>query len=121
MCVSNAIPPRPVRPGYRSWLCRLIGLSLFLVSCSQQVVRTDPDSMIIKNHGSRPITKLIVKPCNKPAQEFKEMAQNIRPGAMKFILLYPGCFDADALDENGEIMATQYKVRIPPQLRWNIY
>jgi len=95
--------------------------SLFMVNCSQKIVVKDPDSIILNNHGNRTITKLVIKPCDKPAEEFKEMAQGIKPGATRFILLYPGCFDADALDENGEIMATQYRVRIPPQLHWHIY
>jgi len=92
-----------------------------MVNCSQKIVVKDPDSIILNNHGNRTITKLVIKPCDKPAEEFKEMAQGIKPGATRFILLYPGCFDADALDENGEIMATQYRVRIPPQLHWHIY
>ncbi|MDR4487104.1 MAG: hypothetical protein R3B83_06210 [Nitrospirales bacterium] len=109
-------------PFFSSYSLGFILLSaLLLVNCSHKIVVKDPDSIVIKNHGSRPITKLVIKPCNKPAEDFKEMAQGIKPGATKFILLYPGCFDADALDENGEIMATQYKVRIPPQLQWHIY
>jgi hypothetical protein len=91
------------------------------MGCSHEIVLEDQESIIINNHGSRPIHSLLVKPCTKPYEEFEEMAKDIKPGSTIFIRLYPGCFDADALDENGEPMATQYKLRLPPQLRWNVY
>ena len=106
---------------------RLIHFSLFLLlllqllGCHQKVVVENQDSIVLRNHGSRPIHSLIVKPCTKPYEAYQEMAHDIKPGGTTLILLYSGCFDADALDENGEIMATQYKLRIPPQLRWDIY
>ncbi len=81
----------------------------------------DQDSIILRNRGARPIHKLLIKPCTQPYEEFAEMANEIKPGTTKVIQLYPGCFDADALDENGELMATQYKLRLPPQLRWDVY
>jgi hypothetical protein len=56
-----------------------------------------------------------------PYEAFEEIAHDIKPGETNLILLYPGCFDADALDEKGENMATQYKLRVPPQLRWDVY
>ncbi len=105
---------------------RVISLSLLLpafllVGCSHNVVVEVQDSIIINNHGARAIHSLLVKPCSKPYEEFKEMAKDIKPGSTTFIRLYPGCFDADALDENGELIATQYKLRLPPQLRWDVY
>ncbi|MDH5428739.1 MAG: hypothetical protein OEZ57_13835 [Nitrospirota bacterium] len=97
-------------------------LLLFLaVSCSHQVVVEDQDSILIRNRGSRTIHTLLVKPCTKPYEEFAEMAREIKPGLTTLIRLYPGCFDADALDKNGELMATQYKLRVPPQLRWDVH
>ena len=96
-------------------------LPILLVGCSHDIVVEVQDSIVIRNHGARVIHSLLVKPCSKPYEEFEELAKNIKPGATKFIRLYPGCFDADALAENGELIATQYKLRLPPQLRWDIY
>ena len=96
-------------------------LPILFVGCSEKIVVKNQDSIILRNHGSRPIHRLIIKPCKKPYEAFEEMAHDIKPGETTLILLYPGCFDADALDEKGENMATQYKLRIPPQLRWDVY
>ena len=95
--------------------------ALQLVGCSHKVVIHDQDIIIINNHGTRAIHSLLVKPCSKPYEEFEEMAKDIKPGSTTFIRLYPGCFDADALDRDGELIATQYKLRLPPQLRWDVY
>ena len=94
---------------------------LLFAGCSHELVVENQDSIILTNRGARPIHTLLIKPCNQPYEELTEMASNIKPGATKLIPLYPGCFDADALDENGELMATQYKLRLPPQLRWDVY
>lgn len=94
---------------------------MFVVSCSHQIVAEDQDSILLRNRGSRTIHTLLVKPCTKPYEEFAEMARDIKPGSTQLIMLYPGCFDADALDKNGELMATQYKLRVPPQLRWEVH
>lgn len=106
-------------------LTRLTYLCFFLTflcaGCSHKIVVKDQEALIINNHGGRAIHSLIVKPCTKPYEEFEEMAKDIKPGTTTFIRLYPGCFDADALDENGELMATQYKFRLPPPLRWDVY
>ena len=96
-------------------------LMLFIAGCGHNVVVEDQETIIINNHGDRVIHSLIVRPCTQPYEKFEEMAKDIKPGTTTFIHLYPGCFDADALDENGELMATQYKLRLPPQLRWDVY
>ena len=96
-------------------------LTLLCAGCSQKIVVKEQEALIINNHGGRAIHSLVVKPCTKPYEEFEEMAKDIKPGTTTFIRLYPGCFDADALDENGELMATQYKFRLPPQLRWDVH
>ena len=96
-------------------------LLLLAVNCSHQVLVEDQDSILLRNQGSRTIHTLLVKPCIKPYEEFAEMARDIKPGITKLIRLYPGCFDADALDKDGELMATQYKLRVPPQLRWDVH
>jgi len=96
-------------------------LLMLVVSCSHQIVVEDQDSIILRNRGSRAIHTLLVKPCTKPYEDFAEMARDIKPGTTHLIRLYPGCFDADALDKNGEPMATQYKLRVPPQLRWDVH
>ena len=102
-----------------------IGLVIFLlflfIGCSHKIIVEDQESIIINNHGARAIHSLLVKPCTKPYEEFEELAKDIKPGASTSIRLYPGCFDADALDEKGELIATQYKLRLPPQLRWDVY
>ena len=96
-------------------------LPVLSTSCSHEIVVEDQEALILNNHGKRTINSLVVKPCSKPYEEFEEMAKNIKPGTTTFIRLYPGCFDADALDKNGEPVATQYKFRLPPQLRWDVY
>lgn len=101
--------------------CLFLLLPILFVSCSEKIVVKNQDSIILRNHGSRPIHRLIIKPCKKPYEAYKEMAKDIKPGETTLILLYAGCFDADALDEKGENMATQYKLRLPPQLRWDVY
>lgn len=101
--------------------CLILLFLLLFIGCSHKLVEENPDSIILTNRGARPIHTLLIKPCNKPYEELTEMASNIKPGSTTLIRLYPGCFDADALDENGELMATQYKLRLPPQLRWDVY
>ena len=101
--------------------CFCLFLTLLGAGCSQKIVVKEQEALIINNHGKRAIHSLVVKPCTKPYEEFEEMAKDIKPGTSTFIRLYPGCFDADALDENGELMATQYKFRLPPQLRWDVH
>ena len=99
----------------------LILCPLGLASCSQKIVAEDQESIIIRNHSSRAIHSLLVKPCSKPYEEFEQMGKDLKPGSTTLIRLHAGCFDADALDEKGEPMATQYKLRLPPQLRWDVY
>ena len=101
--------------------CLILFFLFLFVGCSHELVVENQDSIILTNRGGRPIHTLLIKPCNKPYEELTEMASNIKPGSSTLIRLYPGCFDADALDENGELMATQYKLRLPPQLRWDVY
>ncbi len=96
-------------------------LTALLTSCGHTIAVENQDSIIIRNHSDQAIHSLLVKPCSKSYDEFEEMAQDLQPGSMTVIRLYPGCFDADALHENGEPMATQYKLRLPPQLRWDVY
>ena len=111
--------PRTLAP-FRPFGVPVVLLTL-LVSCSHHVAMEDQDSILLRNRGSRTIHTLLVKPCTKPYEEFAEMARDIKPGSTKLIMLYPGCFDADALDKSGELMATQYKLRVPPQLRWDVH
>lgn len=104
-----------------TFFCLFVFLPLLFVGCSEKIAVKNRDSIILRNHGSRPIHTLMIKPCTKPYEAYQEMAKDIKPGETTLILLFAGCFDADALDENGEIMATQYKLRLPPQLRWDVY
>lgn len=105
---------------HRIVLGLFIGIFLSM-GCSKKVILEDQETIILNNHGPKPIHSLLVKPCTKSYDEFEEMGKDLKPGSTTLIRLYPGCFDADALDENGEPMATQYKLRLPPPLRWDVY
>ena len=100
----------------------VIFLSLLLLqSCSYRQGVDETVSIVIVNRSAQLIDKVRIKQCGSQGAGFQEMVKGIKPGMVISIPLAPGCFDAEALTQNGDIMATQYNVNIPPKLRWNIH
>ena len=98
----------------------LVLLAVFILTGCQspRYTRETADLMVTNMTGNN--LQIKIKPCDDETNSFIKQA-DLYSGRRVVIAITHTCIDAQAVDNDGKIIGTQTRLRLPPEVKWVIY
>ena len=98
----------------------LVLLTIFILMGCQKTQYTRETAELTVSNLTGNNLQIMIKPCEDETNIFIKRA-DLYPGRYVIIPITHACIDAQAIDNDGKIIGTQTRLRLPPEVKWVIY